>query len=133
MTARSKTEFAAPAPVELTRYFRRPNHLAVPCSVPHQPHAESLSGNAGELVADFEKRFPGGPLVQIQLRESVADFSLTILFGPSGSGKTTALRCLAGLERPDRGFIRLDASRRPEDGFFWAHSAHAYGQPDGQF
>jgi molybdate transport system ATP-binding protein len=107
MTARSKTEFAAPAPVELTRYFRRPNHLAVPCSVPHQPHAESLSGNAGELVADFEKRFPGGPLVQIQLRESVADFSLTILFGPSGSGKTTALRCLAGLERPDRGFIRF--------------------------
>jgi ABC-type Fe3+/spermidine/putrescine transport system ATPase subunit len=26
--------------------------------------------------------------------------------GPSGSGKTTLLRCLAGLERPDRGFIR---------------------------
>src|SRR5258707_3216840 len=108
MTARSKTEFSVPAPVELlTRYFRRPNHLAVPCSVPHQPQAESLSGNAGELVADFEKRFPGGPVVQIQLRESVDDFSLTILFGPSGSGKTTALRCLAGLERPDRGFIRF--------------------------
>jgi len=108
MTARSKTEFAAPAPVELlTRYFRRPNHLAVPRSIAHQPHAESLSGNASELVADFEKRFPGGPLVQIQLRESVDDFSLTILFGPSGSGKTTALRCLAGLERPDRGFIRF--------------------------
>jgi molybdate transport system ATP-binding protein len=29
--------------------------------------------------------------------------------GPSGSGKTTLLRCLAGLERPDDGFIRLEA------------------------
>src|SRR5258708_5764026 len=108
MTARSKTEFAAPGSIELlTRYFRRPTHLAVTCSVPHQPQAESLSGNAGELVADFEKRFPGGPLIQIQLRESVDDFSLTILFGPSGSGKTTALRCLASLERPDRAFIHF--------------------------
>lgn len=26
--------------------------------------------------------------------------------GPSGSGKTTLLRCLAGLERPDAGFVR---------------------------
>jgi molybdate transport system ATP-binding protein len=30
-----------------------------------------------------------------------------VLFGPSGSGKTTILRCLAGLERPQEGFIRL--------------------------
>jgi molybdate transport system ATP-binding protein len=32
--------------------------------------------------------------------------AVLILFGPSGSGKTTVLRCLAGLERPDRGVIR---------------------------
>jgi molybdate transport system ATP-binding protein len=36
----------------------------------------------------------------------VESFSVTVLFGPSGSGKTTALRCLAGLERPDQGSIR---------------------------
>ena len=30
------------------------------------------------------------------------------LLGPSGCGKTTTLRCLAGLERPDGGFIGLD-------------------------
>ncbi|MDR7420104.1 MAG: ABC transporter ATP-binding protein [Armatimonadota bacterium] len=30
------------------------------------------------------------------------------LLGPSGSGKTTTLRCVAGLERPDAGEIRLD-------------------------
>jgi molybdate transport system ATP-binding protein len=32
---------------------------------------------------------------------------VTVLFGPSGAGKTTVLRCLAGLERPDRGTIRF--------------------------
>ncbi len=31
-----------------------------------------------------------------------------VLFGPSGSGKTTILRCLAGLDRPQQGFIRYD-------------------------
>jgi molybdate transport system ATP-binding protein len=30
------------------------------------------------------------------------------LFGPSGAGKTTLLRCLAGLEVPDAGFIRVN-------------------------
>ena len=29
------------------------------------------------------------------------------LLGPSGSGKTTILRCIGGLEMPDRGEIRL--------------------------
>ena len=31
------------------------------------------------------------------------------LVGPSGSGKTTLLRCIAGLERPDAGSIRIGA------------------------
>src|SRR5918992_1241722 len=30
------------------------------------------------------------------------------LLGPSGCGKTTLLRCIAGLERPDAGEVRLD-------------------------
>jgi len=30
------------------------------------------------------------------------------LLGPSGCGKTTTLRCIAGLERPEEGDIRID-------------------------
>lgn len=32
---------------------------------------------------------------------------VTALFGPSGSGKSTIIRMIAGLERPDRGRIRI--------------------------
>ena len=46
-------------------------------------------------------------------KEVLKDFSLTIpesgvtaLSGPSGCGKTTLLRCIAGLEKPERGQIR---------------------------
>jgi molybdate transport system ATP-binding protein len=60
-----------------------------------------------DLAADFERRFPGGPVIQGRLRIPLDGFSVTVLFGPSGSGKTTVLRCLAGLERPDRGQIRF--------------------------
>jgi molybdate transport system ATP-binding protein len=60
-----------------------------------------------ELAAEFEKRFPGGPPVRAHLRRPAGAFSITVLFGPSGSGKTTVLRCLAGLERPERGHIRF--------------------------
>ncbi len=59
------------------------------------------------LETDFDKRFPAGPTIHGVLRLSADVPRVTILFGPSGSGKTTVLRCLAGLERPDRGFIRF--------------------------
>jgi putative ABC transport system ATP-binding protein len=34
--------------------------------------------------------------------------SFTALMGPSGSGKSTFLSCIAGLERPDGGAVRID-------------------------
>ena len=41
---------------------------------------------------------------------SIAAGQAFILLGPSGCGKTTALRCIAGLERPDAGVITLDGA-----------------------
>jgi iron(III) transport system ATP-binding protein len=38
----------------------------------------------------------------------VAEKEFFVLLGLSGSGKTTLLRCVAGLERPDGGEIKLD-------------------------
>ena len=32
---------------------------------------------------------------------------ITGIFGASGSGKTSILRCVAGLEHPRRGFVRI--------------------------
>ena len=38
---------------------------------------------------------------------TVAQGEFVTLLGPSGCGKTTTLRCIAGLERPDAGEIRI--------------------------
>lgn len=37
----------------------------------------------------------------------IQDGEFMVMLGPSGCGKTTALRCLAGLERPSSGIIRI--------------------------
>jgi len=66
--------------------------------------------------------------LEVQIEKKLRDFRLDLSFtagevplsilGPSGSGKTMLLRCIAGLERPDRGIISLngrvltDATRR---------------------
>jgi ABC-type Fe3+/spermidine/putrescine transport system ATPase subunit len=39
---------------------------------------------------------------------TVDPHELVVLLGPSGCGKTTLLRCVAGLERPNSGEIRID-------------------------
>ncbi len=43
---------------------------------------------------------------RVSFRVAQGDFYT--LLGPSGCGKTTTLRCVAGLERPDVGEIRID-------------------------
>lgn len=58
-------------------------------------------------------------MIQMRLKLSYPGFALdvdlqlpgrgvTALFGHSGSGKTTCLRCIAGLERADEGFIHVN-------------------------
>ena len=39
----------------------------------------------------------------------VEEGKLLVLLGPSGCGKTTTLRCIGGLEQPDKGEISIDA------------------------
>jgi molybdate transport system ATP-binding protein len=59
------------------------------------------------MVIDVQKSFPGGIRVECKLELPTEGASITVLFGPSGAGKTTILRCVAGLERADRGAIRF--------------------------
>lgn len=58
-------------------------------------------------------------MIQMRLKLGYPGFALdvdlqlpgrgvTALYGHSGSGKTTCLRCIAGLERADRGFIQVN-------------------------
>jgi len=60
-----------------------------------------------ELEVHIVRRYPSGFEVVASWRQPIDPAGITVLFGPSGSGKTTLLRCLAGLERPDDGRIRL--------------------------
>ncbi len=52
------------------------------------------------------KRF-GTEVAVREMSLSVEQGEFVTLLGPSGCGKTTTLRCIAGLERPDAGEIRI--------------------------
>jgi molybdate transport system ATP-binding protein len=43
----------------------------------------------------------------LELEYALADGEFLGVRGPSGSGKSTLIRCLAGLETPDEGFIKI--------------------------
>jgi sn-glycerol 3-phosphate transport system ATP-binding protein len=53
------------------------------------------------------KEFPGGTIALDDLTLSVPDGEFLILVGPSGCGKTTALRIVAGLEKPTSGVVSI--------------------------
>ena len=74
--------------------------------------------------------------MRADLELEAGDSRVMVLFGPSGSGKTTILRCLAGLDRPQEGFIRFgdeiwfDAAtgvNRPPQARRLAYVAQDYG------
>ena len=46
---------------------------------------------------------------------TIQDREFMVLLGPSGCGKTTLLRCIAGLEYPDRGRIHISGRDVTDD------------------
>jgi iron(III) transport system ATP-binding protein len=68
-------------------------------------------------VSSLSKKF-GDDLALDDVSLAAREGSTLALLGPSGCGKTTMLRCIAGLETPDRGSIEIgdlvmfDAARR---------------------
>ena len=67
----------------------------------------------------LHKEYPGGLTAVEGLSLSLSRGELLVLVGPSGCGKSTTLRCIAGLEDPTDGDVRIDGEsvtgRRPED------------------
>jgi iron(III) transport system ATP-binding protein len=66
----------------------------------------SASGRVMVELDHLSKRFGQETAVR-DVNVSVAQGEYVTLLGPSGCGKTTTLRCIAGLERPDDGEIRI--------------------------
>ncbi len=61
---------------------------------------------SGVTIAGLGKEFGGSTAVE-HLDLDIVPGEFVTLLGPSGCGKTTTLRCLAGLEVPTRGEIRI--------------------------
>lgn len=58
-------------------------------------------------VAGLSAAWDGAPVVR-GVSFALGRGELLSLLGPNGSGKTTLLRCIAGLERPTAGSVRLE-------------------------
>jgi iron(III) transport system ATP-binding protein len=78
-----------------------------------------MSANAMVELEHLRKNF-GAELAVNDVNLAVAQGEFVTLLGPSGCGKTTTLRCIAGLERPDGGEIRIggDVVAAPERGIY---------------
>jgi iron(III) transport system ATP-binding protein len=73
------------------------------------PATESAAAPTAALsVRRITKTFGGSPFPAVaDLSFDVQPVEVVALLGPSGCGKTTALRLIAGLERPDAGIIEI--------------------------
>lgn len=69
---------------------------------------QAASRGSIELV-DVDRVFPGGVQALRGINLTIDTGVFAALTGPSGCGKTTVLRQIAGLDRPSRGQVRVDA------------------------
>jgi ABC-type Fe3+/spermidine/putrescine transport system ATPase subunit len=76
-----------------------------PLHVSWAPDREKGSGVAAS-VRGISKRFKKAQVLE-DVSFDVAEGESLVLLGASGSGKTTILRIIAGLERPDNGYVIL--------------------------
>ncbi|HEX3203581.1 MAG TPA: ABC transporter ATP-binding protein [Nitrospiraceae bacterium] len=77
---------------------------------------------AEEMIVDIRKSFGSRFVLDVQFTLALSPPTVLILFGPSGSGKTSILRCLAGLDWPDFGLIKVG-----EDVWFDSNAARRFG------
>ncbi len=73
------------------------------------PPAHATAGVA-VTARGLAKRYGAGPAAVVALDAVDVDFTagrFTAIMGPSGSGKSTLMHCLAGLDRPTAGRVRI--------------------------
>ncbi|HSH80361.1 MAG TPA: ABC transporter ATP-binding protein [Herpetosiphonaceae bacterium] len=63
--------------------------------------------NAGLVIEHLTKIFGGSVKAIDDVSLTIEPGELVSFLGPSGCGKTTTLNCIAGLEHPDHGVIRV--------------------------
>lgn len=73
---------------------------------PGLPDQRGGRGGSDVEIRSLTKEFAGSTVLR-DTNLSIAPGEIVALLGPSGCGKTTLLRCIAGLEQPSSGTIRL--------------------------
>jgi phosphonate transport system ATP-binding protein len=68
----------------------------------------------GLTVDNLTKRFPNGALALAGISLQIQPGEGVVLLGANGSGKSTLLRCIAGLEQPTTGQIRIGQVNDPQ-------------------
>lgn len=67
-----------------------------------------MTGTSAEVILRSIRKSYGRQEVLSDVNMSIGGGELLAILGPSGCGKTTALRVMAGLERPDHGSVHIE-------------------------
>ncbi len=73
-------------------------------------HNTAISTNPAIELRGITRTFPGGVRAVDHIDLTIQQGEFVALLGPSGCGKSTLLRIIAGLDRPDGGFIAINDS-----------------------